>query len=367
VSALEEDDEDMDHDIDASGAQGSVQHTECPPSPPPLSAAACYLPNVIVAIAASVGVVVGSVGPWASPAWVTANGATADVWWQGKTTFILGAVAGIALLAVLNRGRTGSRTRWLAPLAWIAPVAGLVCLLIAIVNVVNVTSTSHHLVGLQVGWGLWLVAISAVVLCAMAAVAAAQIGTATEGFQAGMRTAIVISAIVLLGVAMYFPIRWAAINPPPRGDPHPPIGPSTTAPLAQSTPPFPIPATAAPPPQDPEVVEVQQLWQTAVQKHHPVQDFLAAVQAAGIVGAEPALLENGYRVCWELWKGGYDGVQAAVATQKSYPTLTLKQAAHFVLAAYDNLCPVPADANVYDWWRSGGGAGAGGGGPAAGG
>jgi len=38
-----------------------------------------------------------------------------------------------------------------------------------------------------------------------------------------------------------------------------------------------------------------------VQKHHTVQDFLAAVQAAGINGVEPAILENGYNVCWKIW------------------------------------------------------------------
>jgi Protein of unknown function (DUF732) len=83
-----------------------------------------------------------------------------------------------------------------------------------------------------------------------------------------------------------------------------------------------------------------------VQKHHPVQDFLAAVQAAGLIGVEPATLASGYNVCWELWQGGYTGDRAAAAIQKNYPTTT-DQAAHFVIAAYKNLCPVPG---AYDWW-----------------
>ena len=87
-----------------------------------------------------------------------------------------------------------------------------------------------------------------------------------------------------------------------------------------------------------------------VPKHHPVQDFLAAVQAAGIIGVEPALLENGYNVCWELWHGGYTGHRAAATMQKNYPTLTTEQAAHFVIAAYENLCPVPGPPGAYDWW-----------------
>ena len=315
-----------------------------------------YLPNVIAAIAASVGIVVGSVGPWASPASGSANGATVGVWWQGRTTFALAAVAGIALFTVLHRARTGSGARWLPALAWVAPAAGLGSLLIAMVNISAMTSTGRRPGGLHVGWGLWLVAISAVVLCALASVAAAQAGPVTEGFRAVLRTAIAIPVVILLGVGLYFPIRWAAVNPQPGRDPQPAIG----APA-----PLPAPATAAP--QAPEVVEVRQLWLTALQKHHPVQDFLAAAQAAGVTGLEPAVLNNGYRVCGELWNGGYDGVQAAVDLQKRYPTLTLKQAAQFVLAAAENLCPTSAYSGVYNWWESGGSAGAGGGGGAAGG
>jgi Protein of unknown function (DUF732) len=83
-------------------------------------------------------------------------------------------------------------------------------------------------------------------------------------------------------------------------------------------------------------------------------DFFAAVQAAGIIGVGPATLANGNNVCWEIWNGGYTGQQAAAALQKNYPTLTTDQAAHFVLAAYQDLCPVPGS---YDWWAYGTGAG----------
>jgi Protein of unknown function (DUF732) len=83
-------------------------------------------------------------------------------------------------------------------------------------------------------------------------------------------------------------------------------------------------------------------------------DFFAAVQAAGIVGVGPATLANGNNVCWQIWNGGYTGPQAATALQQNYPTLTTDQAAHFVLAAYEDLCPVPGS---YDWWAYGTGAG----------
>jgi hypothetical protein len=83
-------------------------------------------------------------------------------------------------------------------------------------------------------------------------------------------------------------------------------------------------------------------------------DFFAAVQAAGITAVGPAALANGNNVCWQIWNGGYTGQQAAAALQKTYPTLTTDQAAHFVLAAYQDLCPVPGS---YDWWAYGTGAG----------
>jgi hypothetical protein len=79
-------------------------------------------------------------------------------------------------------------------------------------------------------------------------------------------------------------------------------------------------------------------------------DFLGAVQAAGVTGVGPAILNNGYNVCWQIWNGGYTGQAAAAALKANYPTLTTAQAGQFVLAAYQNLCPVPG---AYDYWTYG--------------
>jgi Protein of unknown function (DUF732) len=79
-------------------------------------------------------------------------------------------------------------------------------------------------------------------------------------------------------------------------------------------------------------------------------DFIGAVQAAGVNGLGPALLVNGNNVCWQIWNGGYTGQAAAAALQKDYPTLTTDQAAHFVLAAYQDLCPTQGAPGEYDWW-----------------
>lgn len=85
----------------------------------------------------------------------------------------------------------------------------------------------------------------------------------------------------------------------------------------------------------------------AASNDHSPQGFLAEVRAAGITGTDPAMLEDGYNVCWELWHQHSPANQVAAGMQKDYPTLTTDQAAHFVLAAYEDLCPVPG---AYDYW-----------------
>jgi hypothetical protein len=84
-----------------------------------------------------------------------------------------------------------------------------------------------------------------------------------------------------------------------------------------------------------------------VQKQLSAPDFLAAARATGITGTDPAMLEDGYNVCWELWRQHSPANQVAAGMQKDYPTLTFDQAAHFVIDAYQDLCPVPG---AYDYW-----------------
>ncbi|HEX4393623.1 MAG TPA: DUF732 domain-containing protein [Mycobacterium sp.] len=77
------------------------------------------------------------------------------------------------------------------------------------------------------------------------------------------------------------------------------------------------------------------------------QDFLAAVRAAGVTGTDPAMLGDGYNVCWQLWNQHAAGTQVAAGLVRDYPQLTSAQAGNFVLSAYDDLCPVPG---TYDSW-----------------
>jgi len=78
-----------------------------------------------------------------------------------------------------------------------------------------------------------------------------------------------------------------------------------------------------------------------------VPDFLAAVRAAGITGTDPAMLGDGYNVCWQLWNQPAPGTAVAAGLVRDHPQLTTDEAAHFVLAAYNDLCPVPG---AYDSW-----------------
>ena len=78
-----------------------------------------------------------------------------------------------------------------------------------------------------------------------------------------------------------------------------------------------------------------------------VPGFLSAVRAAGVTGTDPAMLADGYDVCWQLWNGHIPGTQVAAGLVRDHPGVTTAEAANFVLAAYNDLCPVPG---AYDYW-----------------
>ena len=92
-----------------------------------------------------------------------------------------------------------------------------------------------------------------------------------------------------------------------------------------------------------------------------VPDFLAAVRAAGVTGTDPAIMGDGWNVCWQLWNQPANGAQVATGLVRDNPSLTTDQAASFVLAAYHDLCPTPGpyDSWAYGTGSDGGGAGGG--------
>lgn len=126
-----------------------------------------YLPSLIAALAASVGIIVGSIGPWMTFMALSKNGVEGD----GLIMLILGAISAAALFTLLVRGgKAGFVHRW------ISTAVGVVCLVIAIVDIMDVASRTTELfgreVGAQVGWGLWMAALSAAALCLTASTVA---------------------------------------------------------------------------------------------------------------------------------------------------------------------------------------------------
>lgn len=119
-----------------------------------------YSPNVVVALIASAGVIVGSIAPWATFLAFSKNGIEGD----GGITLIAGALAALTLFKVLT-----SRRRVNFVVRWMSPIAGALCMVIALVGLSDVASMRSEflgrVIGAQVGWGLWLVLLSSIVLC----------------------------------------------------------------------------------------------------------------------------------------------------------------------------------------------------------
>jgi hypothetical protein len=98
------------------------------PSPPPLAQPQGQSPNanpyhrgsVITALAASAGVIVGSLGQWVHVMLFSVGGLDFGNW--GIATLILGAVSGVALLNELYWLRGPATPRWAVLVAWAAAV-----------------------------------------------------------------------------------------------------------------------------------------------------------------------------------------------------------------------------------------------------
>jgi hypothetical protein len=165
---------------------------------------------------AGIGIVIGSVGTWASASTVGVNlnpgGLDIQPW--GLITLILGGVSAVALFIQLNWGRTAFSLRWAVPLCWAVLVAAIASLAIALVRIVIVKSVGEDYEGtalILVGWGLWLIAICSAVLCITAAIVATQIGSASEaqvGTSSGRwapawRWAAIVASAVILVIALF--------------------------------------------------------------------------------------------------------------------------------------------------------------------
>jgi hypothetical protein len=182
--------------------------------------ASYYLPTLIAGILASVGIIVGSSAPWVRVWVISVNGL--DVDGAAKATLAIGALSGIALICQRELVRTGNNIRWTVPLTWGAFVAGVACLAVAVTTIVRFTSPPaaifDEIVGVQVGWGLWLVAGCSPLLSLAAAITAVQVGrTGTQTGKSGRATWAAVwcwaAVVASTGIALYAgAYMWAEAN-----------------------------------------------------------------------------------------------------------------------------------------------------------
>ncbi len=248
-------------DTDQFGRAGSGQLS--PPIDYPhrehLSSSPFYLPNVIAALVASLGIVIGCITPWATLDAISGGGLELFKPWS-VVALVLGAASGVALFGQVNWGRTSVSLRWSVSLCWLVVVAGIACLAIALVFIVRVRSVGELLEGegllTQVGWGLWLVAISSAILCATAAIVAGQVAKAYEAEAAAIpqwpavwRWVATIGSALILVVALFngYSVSFDAGSE------------TTTQVVTKTAPPVTVSASApsripAPPPRPPRYV-----------------------------------------------------------------------------------------------------------------
>lgn len=109
---------------------------------------------------ACVGIVVGSLGPWTSFSALSRTGINES----GVITAGLGLLAGLAFVTLLVRGVTAEVKNHC-----IGPLVGMAVLIVAVGNAAAIlrrgTEIAGNFIGPSMGWGLWMVIASAIVLC----------------------------------------------------------------------------------------------------------------------------------------------------------------------------------------------------------
>jgi hypothetical protein len=191
-------------DAPASAAQGSIDNLD-------------YRPAVIAAIAASVGVMIGSVSQWVTAGMFSVDGLSSGSW--GTTALILGAASCAVMLTELFWPRTPFNPHWAVPLAWVVAVAGVTCVTYAVPGLIRIMTLPKASffgipVGAEVGWGLWLLAFSSMALCVAASIVATRVARSVHlrsstAWTSGWRSAaIVASAAVAISGVVYYSVNW---------------------------------------------------------------------------------------------------------------------------------------------------------------
>ncbi|BBX87363.1 hypothetical protein [Mycolicibacterium aubagnense] len=304
------------------------------PSWPP-NAQTYYRPTLIAAVAASAGVMIGTVGPWASVLLFSLSGLDAGD--TGKTALAFGAVACVGLLIVLFWPRTRFNPRWALPLAWFAAVAGVSCVTFAILTLIRIITIPKARffgipIGASAGWGLWLLAFSSAVLCVTAAIVATEIARYVDVIQyrgrpqtawthGWRRASVIASAAIVISIVADFSTHWgndssgSGQTSPMESTsvpsfpsftalpsfPNFPSLPSSSVPTHASTPSsrptVPEPATPTAVPTDPESDSFSQLKAIANDDRHYVANWLADQWVPQLSSKRPGLVAEG--IVWD--------------------------------------------------------------------
>jgi Protein of unknown function (DUF732) len=248
-----------------------------------------YRPVVRTIICASVGVMVGSVGQWVTAGMFAINGLDFGKW--GITALTLGAVSCIAMTIEFFWPRD---VRWAVPITWAVAVAGVACLSYAVPYAIRVMTLPREpffvfRMGPAVGWGLWLLALSAAVMSVAASIVASRMGH-EERFALARRVATFASAGIVMSSIGYFSAHWDNDNNVP--------GPSAPIP---TFPPFP---TNWPLPETTTSTGTS-TTSTATVTNTPSPttppggegNFLSAVRGEDVKADDAALLNAGHQAC----------------------------------------------------------------------
>lgn len=189
----------------------------------PPDAESYYRPALVVSMVASAGMAIGSVGTWASVIVFSVGGLDFENW--GVATLIFGVISLLAVLAVTFWLHIPIDLRWAVVVGWGIAVIGVTCITDAVINIAKLmtlpkTSFFGVPIGVSPGWGLWLVALSSMVLIAGGVVIAIQmtrsyhlhrpLSQAAGSWTARCRGAAIISssAIVIAGTIYAVIAPW---------------------------------------------------------------------------------------------------------------------------------------------------------------
>jgi hypothetical protein len=132
-------------------------------------------PNYLMgALAACVGIVIGSLGPWLTLVAIDRNAADGD----GMLTLALGGFAAVVLFVIQNRARKRATRNALRECMFVI-AAGVIVFAIGVFDAVEVLSRKATIFGVtisaQIGWGLWLVLVGSMALTGAAVMVRKQI------------------------------------------------------------------------------------------------------------------------------------------------------------------------------------------------